>query len=204
MTLERLAASWRRRWYVAAAAAVLASAVLGAAVGRAAAWSTTATMLAALTLGLAAGLVWWLRRPKVDARVVARSRGGEREIPAGELVTGYYETSLRPDELITEVRVPARIERAVYRKFRSRSHEDRPCVAVAAATVHGVARVVVGAVAERPQYFPELCVGPADEIGGRYAEAIEPISDVRGSADYRRRVIAVEVRRALEELAWTG
>jgi len=140
----------------------------------------------------------------LDARVVARSRGGEREIPAGELVTGYYETSLRPDELITEVRVPARIERAVYRKFRSRSHEDRPCVAVAAATVHGVARVVVGAVAERPQYFPELCVGPADEIGGRYAEAIEPISDVRGSADYRRRVIAVEVRRALEELAWTG
>ena len=41
----------------------------------------------------------------------------------------------------------------------------------------------------------------AAEIGRRYAERIEPISDARGSAAYRRRVIAVEVRRALEELA---
>lgn len=138
------------------------------------------------------------------ARVVARSIGAEREIPAEELVTGYYETSLRPDELITEVRVPADTERAVYRKFRSRSHEDRPCVAVASALAGGAVRVVVGAVAERPQHFPELCVGSPEEIGRRYAEAIDPISDGRGSADYRRRVIAVEVRRALEELGWTG
>ena len=41
----------------------------------------------------------------------------------------------------------------------------------------------------------------ATEIGRRYAERIEPISDARGSAAYRRRVVAVEVRRALEELA---
>ena len=39
------------------------------------------------------------------------------------------------------------------------------------------------------------------EVGRAYAEAIDPISDVSGSADYRRRVIEVEVRRALEELA---
>jgi carbon-monoxide dehydrogenase medium subunit len=59
----------------------------------------------------------------------------------------------------------------------------------------------VGAVAGRPQWFAELCAGgDAAEIGRRYAEAIEPISDARGSAEYRRRVIAVEVRRALEEL----
>ncbi|MBV9229147.1 MAG: xanthine dehydrogenase family protein subunit M, partial [Chloroflexi bacterium] len=41
----------------------------------------------------------------------------------------------------------------------------------------------------------------ATEIGQRYAEAIDPISDSRGSAAYRRRIIAVEVRRALEELS---
>ena len=138
------------------------------------------------------------------ARAVARSRDGEREIPVEELITGYYETSLRADELLTDVRVPAGAERAVYRKFRSRSHEDRPCVAVAAVVSEGTARVVVGAVAERPQLFPELCTGPPAEIGRRYAEAIEPLSDARGSAQYRRRVIAVEVRRALEEVGWTG
>lgn len=140
----------------------------------------------------------------LGARAVARSRSGEREVPIEELIIGHYETSLRQDELITEVRVPGGVERAVYRKFRTRSHEDRPCVAVAAALAGGRLRVVVGAVAGRPQLFPEICelgAGAAEEIGRRYADAIEPISDLRGSAGYRRRVIAVEVRRALEELA---
>jgi aerobic carbon-monoxide dehydrogenase medium subunit len=136
----------------------------------------------------------------LGARVLVRSVRGEREIPLEELIVGYYETSLASDELIVEVRVP-REAKAVYRKFRSRSHEDRPCVAVAAARRDGGPCVVVGAVAGRPQLFPELCDGDPTEVGAAYAEAIEPIADVRGSAEYRRRVIAVEVRRALEELA---
>ena len=146
----------------------------------------------------------------LGARAVARSVSGEREIPVGELITGYYETSLRPEELIVEVRVPRMTGRAVYRKFRTRSHEDRPCVSVAAALGDDGLRVVVGVVSGRPQELPAICAlasgGRFDrqlalEIGRRYAEAIEPLSDVRGSAAYRKRVIAVEVRRALEELA---
>lgn len=145
----------------------------------------------------------------LDARAIARSMDGEREIPIEELITGYYETSLRPNELLVEVRIPHGVEQAVYRKFRSRSSEDRPCVAVAATRTNGKLRVVVGAVAERPQYFPDVCSLAdgkqlsrelATEIGHRYAEAIDPISDSRGSAQYRRRVIAVEIRRALEEM----
>jgi len=145
----------------------------------------------------------------LNARTVARSLDSEREIPIEELITDYYETSLRPNELLVEVRIPRSVKQAVYRKFRSRSSEDRPCVAVAAAWVGGKLRVVVGAVAERPQYFPDICSLAngqqlsrelATEIGRRYAEAINPISDSRGSAEYRRRVIAVEVRRALEEV----
>jgi carbon-monoxide dehydrogenase medium subunit len=136
----------------------------------------------------------------LGARAVAGSLSGEREIPIDELITGYYETSLRPDELIVEVRVP-RVEKAVYRKFRSRSHEDRPCVSVAAVQRGDELRVVVGAVAGRPQHFPELCaLGDPGEVGRGYAEAIDPIGDVRGSSAYRKRVIAVEVRRALEQL----
>src|SRR5713101_1091506 len=145
----------------------------------------------------------------LDARAIARSVDGEREIPIEELITGYYETSLRPNELLVEVRIPHGVEQTVYRKFRSRSSEDRPCVAVAATRTNGKLRVVVGAVAERPQYFPDVCSLAdgkqlsrelATEIGHRYAEAIDPISDSRGSAQYRRRVIAVEIRRALEEM----
>jgi len=145
----------------------------------------------------------------LKATAVARSVDGEREIPVEELITGYYETSLHPNELLVEVRIPRNIDKPVYRKFRSRSSEDRPCVAVAAARVDGKLRVVVGAVAERPQYFPDICtLGDgeqlnrelATEIGRRYAENITPLSDSRGSAEYRKRVIAVEVRRALEEM----
>lgn len=146
----------------------------------------------------------------LDARAIARSLNGEREIAIADLITGYYETSLRADELLVEVRIPHAPQRAVYRKFRSRSSEDRPCVAVAATQLDGRLRVVVGAVAERPRYFPEICALAdgsqlnrelASKIGQLYAEAIDPISDARGSAAYRRRIIAVEVRRALEELS---
>jgi aerobic carbon-monoxide dehydrogenase medium subunit len=108
------------------------------------------------------------------------------------------------------VRVPPAPDRAVYRKFRSRSREDRPCVAVAAARDSGGLRVVVGAVAERPQEFADVCAladgreidrALAVEIGRGYAERVGAIGDARGSADYRRRVTAVEVRRAVEEIA---
>jgi carbon-monoxide dehydrogenase medium subunit len=136
----------------------------------------------------------------LGARAVVRSVRQRREVPIEELIVGHYETTLAPDELITSVLVPAG-GRGVYRKFRSRSHEDRPCVAVAAVRRGDSLRVVVGAVAERPQLFPELCLdGDPVEIGRRHAEAIDPISDLRGSAAYRRRVVAVEVRRAVEEL----
>lgn len=150
----------------------------------------------------------------LDARVVVCKKGGnEREIAVEDLITGYYETSLQSDELLTEIRIPYNVERSVYRKFRSRSSEDRPCVAIAAAQVGGKLRVVVGAVAERPQYFPAICSLAdgavlnrelATEIGHRYAESIDPISDSRGSSTYRRRVITVEVRRALEDLVAAG
>ena len=142
------------------------------------------------------------------ARVVLESVRGRRRVALEELVTGYYETSVAPDELVAGVEVP-RADRAVYRKFRSRSQEDRPCVSVAAAVKDGELRVVVGAVAGTLQHVPEACALGSDrplgdvagEIARLYSERIDPISDIRGSGAYRRRVIRVEVRRAVEELA---
>lgn len=139
----------------------------------------------------------------LNARAVLRSPRGEREVPVDELILGFFETCIADDELLTEVRVPAGTERATYRKFRSRSSEDRPCVAVAAARTNGTLRVVVGACAEVPQHYADICAAgsSAREIGDGYAERIEPLSDSRGSADYRRRIVAVEVRRAVEEVS---
>jgi aerobic carbon-monoxide dehydrogenase medium subunit len=137
----------------------------------------------------------------LNARAFLRSPRGERAVSIEELIIGHYQTSIEPDELLVEVRVPQHPPTATYRKFRSRSAEDRPCVAVAAARGSSGLRVVVGAVAATPQDFPELCDGKAAEVGARYAEQIEPLADARGSAAYRRRVIAAEVRRAVEQVS---
>ena len=144
----------------------------------------------------------------LDAWVEALSVRGLRRIRVADLIVGHYQTSLEEDELITRVLVPRGRHHVTYRKLRTRSREDRPCVAVAASFHEGRVSVVVGAVAERPQLFPDLCAAwkPGDsasagEIAAGYADRIDPISDNRGSAAYRTRMIAVEVRRALDTLA---
>ena len=144
----------------------------------------------------------------LDAWVEALSVRGLRRISVADLILGHYQTSLEEDELITRVLVPTGRHHVTYRKLRTRSREDRPSVAVAASFHDGRVSVVVGAVAERPQCFPDLCATwkPGDsastrEIATGYADRIDPISDNRGSAAYRTRMIAVEVRRALDTLA---
>jgi carbon-monoxide dehydrogenase medium subunit len=152
----------------------------------------------------------------LEARVVLASTSGRREVPVESFITGHYSTLLRDDELLTEVIVPPSRARAAYTKFRSRSHEDRPCASVAVrvdrapdGTCTGL-RLVVGAVGSRPQHLPDVCAWAVGKrlddalrrsIAGAYQEGVETLSDVRGSAAYRRRIVGVIVRRALEQLA---
>lgn len=137
----------------------------------------------------------------LGGRAIVASVRGRREIPLERFVLGHYLTELAADELIVGVRVPGGRHRAAYRKLRTRSHEDRPCVGVAVCRREDDLRVVVGAVSDRPRYFPELCSGEPGAIARAYADAIDPIDDVSGSSAYRRRVIAVEINRALEAIA---
>ncbi|HEY7068390.1 MAG TPA: xanthine dehydrogenase family protein subunit M [Chloroflexota bacterium] len=153
----------------------------------------------------------------LGARVRAEGPSGAREIPLGEFFLDYYETALAPDEVLTEIVVPepAPGTRASYLKFQTRSSEDRPCIGVATALRLSEAgtcddlRVVIGAVAGTPQRVPEaeaLARGerPSAElfraIGDAYAQAIDPIDDIRAAAWYRKRMIRVLVARALEQL----
>jgi carbon-monoxide dehydrogenase medium subunit len=148
------------------------------------------------------------------ARVRARSVRGERELPVGELLSGYYRTNLAPDELLTEVVVPEAPAKSgsCYLRMVTRSSEDRPCVGVAALVwpddqrqCAGL-RVVVSAVGPVPvelEAAEEMALGqtPSDglvaEVAATYGREIEPLSDVRGSSWYRKRVIEVLVRRAV-------
>jgi len=151
------------------------------------------------------------------ARVKACSAKGEREISLTDFFKSFYETVLAPDEILTELIVPdaAPGTRAAYLKYVSRSSEDRPCVGVAVVLENQAdgscrnLRLVAGAVSETPQEVAAaegMAVGKPlsgaliEEIAGAYSTAIEPLSDLRGSAWYRKQIIRVMAGRAMQQV----
>ena len=153
----------------------------------------------------------------LDASCAVQGPARRRSVMVRDLITGFFTTSLERGEIIASVTVPVvtGLRRESYQKYVSRSSEDRPCVGVAAVgdfsgeEVVGLV-VVVGAVADVPQRLDDItnqAIGRPldsdlrDSIAGSYAEAIDPMEDDRGSAWYRRRMIQVLVRRALERVA---
>jgi len=151
----------------------------------------------------------------LDAEVDVQGPKGARAIPIREFFVAFYETALEQNELITGIRIPLLppATSAVYEKFVTRSSEDRPCVGVAAVVRladDGTAadlRVAVGAAAETPQRFGDLEAAARGQrlepeilatIADGYAERIESLDDLRGSAWYRTEMVRVWVRRAIE------
>ena len=153
----------------------------------------------------------------LDARVRLISKGGSREVPLNEFFTDYYETVLQPDELLTDVLVPAPKPHtgSIYLKFLPRTEDDYATVGVAASVEIEPAsqlcqecRIVMGGVAPTPlrvqeaeallsgqKWAPELLRNAASLA----QEHTDPISDSRGSSDYKREMAGVCVRRALEQ-----
>lgn len=157
----------------------------------------------------------------LDATALVAGPRGERRLPVAELQTGFYETSLGVGEIITavEIPLPAPGTVGVYRKYRSTASEDRPCVGVAALVRLGPdgtcaeVRVCVGAASAIPLRLEEversacgqrLDADTAGRVADAYAEASNPISDVRGSAWYRREMVRVLVSRALRSCGSDG
>lgn len=143
--------------------------------------------------------------------------GGERSFPLAELFAGPGLTTLAPSELLTSVRLRAAGPSAgsCYLRQTVRWSMDLAGVGVAASveaqgTTVTRARVALGAVAPVPLLVAEageavegteLASEAVDEAGARAAAACSPITDARGTAEYRRQVAAVLVTRALR-IAW--
>jgi carbon-monoxide dehydrogenase medium subunit len=154
----------------------------------------------------------------LGATLKATSANGSRVIPMDEFFKDYYETVLNPDELITEVMVPKLPPNsgAAYIKFLPRTADDYATVSAAAVltldksnkTIADV-RIALGSVgvtpirataAEALLRGQPLKTEAFAEAGEKAKEAVDPISDFRGSAGYKKDMAAVFVRRALEQV----
>jgi aerobic carbon-monoxide dehydrogenase medium subunit len=157
---------------------------------------------------------WGSALMAAGARVVAHGSGGSREIAVDELFEGPFTTTLEPTEVITEVRVPDPGPKAggTYLKLE-RKVGDYATAAVAVQLSFsngsveraGIALTGVGPRNLRAHAAEEALAGATldDEAIGEAArlaaEAAEPQSDERGSADYKRNVVRVFTERGLRK-----
>lgn len=135
----------------------------------------------------------------LDATLVARGPNGERHIPGTDFFADFFETALEPEELLTEIRVPKQHGRGWgFEKFNRRAIDW----AIVGAVVAGdsVALVNMGPTPLRATGVERALAGGASpaEAAEHAAEGTSPGDEPGASADYRRHLARVLVRRALQ------
>jgi len=152
-----------------------------------------------------------------EAEVTIRSLSETRTIPLDELFAGPKLNSLKPDELVTEIRfrAPPGGSGSSFKRIGRRKAFTLSVVSAAAYVETSgnkvrEARLAFGSVAETPIRTPEaeeILRGKAltAKLLDRAAEAVKaevaPITDIRGTAEYRRDMCGVLMRRTLAEAA---
>ncbi|MGV0581867.1 xanthine dehydrogenase family protein subunit M [Mycolicibacterium elephantis] len=151
----------------------------------------------------------------LDAVCVARGPAGEREIAIDDFLAGPYETALAHNELLTEIRIPLALHSSsAYSKVERRVGDWAVAAAGAAVTLDGetlrAVRLGLTAVNADPAALAEVGAGLAGqpateetyaEAGRGAAQACSPVSDMRGSADYKRHLASELTIRTLRTAA---
>lgn len=146
----------------------------------------------------------------LGAVIEVKGPSGLREVPAAEFFQGPYTTALQQGELIVGIKIPECPPKASYVKI-SRSYNDFAIAGVAAAlwVKNGVveeARLAATGVGLKPvrlKKAEEAVVGRSitaevlAEVADAASKEVEPVSDVRASAEYRRAMAGVAARRAV-------
>lgn len=148
----------------------------------------------------------------LDASVELRSRKGARNIPLTEFFRGFFETAVAPEEILSRVEIPTLPQgaRGAYIKH-SISPEDLAIAGVAVVVVPdgknarelriglgGVAPVPLRAVKAEASLNGKALTDDAIRAAAEIAASeTEPMSDPHASADYRRKMVKVLVRRAI-------
>jgi aerobic carbon-monoxide dehydrogenase medium subunit len=154
----------------------------------------------------------------LDAVCLVRGPSGEREIAIDDFVVGPYETAVAPNEILIEVRIPVRHNMSsAYAKVERRVGDWAVTAAGACLTLDGqeggaiaAARVDLTAVNPDRAALAELSASlvgrPATEetlaeAGRRAAQACDPVTDIRGTAEYKRHLASELTIRTLRTAA---
>jgi carbon-monoxide dehydrogenase medium subunit len=155
----------------------------------------------------------------MGATVVLRSSGGERTVPIGEFLVDTFTTSIEPNELLTQIRVPASGTRTggTYLKLERRIG-DWATVGVAVDVTlddHTIGRAGIGltgvGLTNIRATDAEASLAGASPTPEAYAEAgrlaaaaANPVTDVRGTEEYKRHMVEVYVQRGLARAVETA
>jgi carbon-monoxide dehydrogenase medium subunit len=152
----------------------------------------------------------------LDATVTLASGAGKRTIPLDEFFVDYYQTAMNPGELLTEIHVPAPKRPGwSHIKFTPRSVEDFATVGVALTlstngsgcedvrlALNSVGPTIIHANrAEAALRCRPITEDTLREMGEVASTEVDPMDDNRGSAEYKRELVKVLVRRAAQEAA---
>ena len=154
----------------------------------------------------------------MDAELTLASVDGERTIPLRDFYTGFRQTALRPNELLSAIRFPAldKGQRGVFLKLGLRRAQaisvvdaavvlrldENSRVTSARITLGSVAPTIISApLAEQALTGRQLDGETIAQAGRLAAQTANPIDDIRGSAEYRSEMVKALVVRALRQLA---
>ncbi|MGE5218953.1 MAG: FAD binding domain-containing protein [Chloroflexota bacterium] len=150
----------------------------------------------------------------LDAEVTLARSKGKRTLPLDQFFIDYYQTALEPGELLTEIRVPPPARPGwSHIKFTPRSVEDFATVGIALTLkakdgvcddirigLNSVSSTIVHArKAEEVLRGKPVTDAALREIGEVASSECDPTDDNRGSAEYKREMVKVLVRRAAQE-----
>lgn len=159
---------------------------------------------------------WCLTAVTLDARIEANSSRGTRFISADELLLGLMSTTLEPDEIIVSARIPLLPQNARFGFYEFSRRPGDYAMAMSLVTLEiengriAHAHVGIGGAEDRPRRSAaaeseltgkEPAKAVFEAAANAAASAIEPMEDIQASADYRRDLVRVVVRRALEQAA---
>jgi aerobic carbon-monoxide dehydrogenase medium subunit len=159
---------------------------------------------------------WCLAATVLDAEMLIESRAGKRRVPAKEFFRGTFTTAVKPNEILTHIRVPLGnpASKSGFYEFSRRAGDFALAMALVTLEYDGsrikAARLGLGGVADRAVRLDTLetkLIGQrADEvtfkaIAEEASDAITPTSDIHGSTEYRKDLIKAVLSRALAEAA---